>query len=256
MPGLQADTRAESAAVDPRKCGVDRDGCVHCGGSQFAEQVIIDDELAGTWELTARERAWFDLREGHHCANCGMSLRVRMLLWTLQRITPKLAGLRILHVNQINHLAAALHAAEVIETTYRLDAAPGTEIDGRSNQDLMNLTFPDASFDLVVHSETLEHVEDPERALAEVRRVLRPGGRQIYTVPLLHERRSRRRASRAGDGTVTHLLPPSHHGLEAEFLVLWELGGDFLTGRQKSIEALFYDDFERNPTVFAVVEKA
>lgn len=49
--------------------------------------------------------------------------------------------------------------------------------------DLLALPFPDASFDAVMASEVLEHIPDDERALAEVARVVRPGGRVAVTVP-------------------------------------------------------------------------
>jgi ubiquinone/menaquinone biosynthesis C-methylase UbiE len=42
------------------------------------------------------------------------------------------------------------------------------------------LPFEDASFDTVVTLAVLCSVEDPERALAETRRVLKPGGRFIF----------------------------------------------------------------------------
>jgi SAM-dependent methyltransferase len=41
----------------------------------------------------------------------------------------------------------------------------------------------DASVDLVLSTETLEHVPEPPGFLAEARRVLRPGGRIVLTVP-------------------------------------------------------------------------
>ncbi|VVB56553.1 Ubiquinone/menaquinone biosynthesis C-methyltransferase UbiE [uncultured archaeon] len=45
------------------------------------------------------------------------------------------------------------------------------------------LPFPDASFDVVVLGEVLEHVARPPALLGEIRRVLKAGGRLLITVP-------------------------------------------------------------------------
>jgi methionine biosynthesis protein MetW len=47
------------------------------------------------------------------------------------------------------------------------------------------LPFPDGSFDLATCLEVLEHLFEPQIALAELRRVLRPGGAIFITVPNL-----------------------------------------------------------------------
>lgn len=49
--------------------------------------------------------------------------------------------------------------------------------------DLLELPFADGSFDWVLCTETLEHVTEPARAVEQLARVLRPGGRLCVTVP-------------------------------------------------------------------------
>ena len=85
--------------------------------------------------------------------------------------------------------------------------------DGVRNESITHLTFEDASFDVVVSLDVLEHVPDFRRALAECRRVLRPGGTLLLSVPFDVERKEHLvRARMKPDGQVEHLLPPEYHG--------------------------------------------
>ncbi len=54
---------------------------------------------------------------------------------------------------------------------------------GAVQGDALRLPFPDGSFDRVIASEVLEHIPDDETAMAELTRVLRPGGSMAVTVP-------------------------------------------------------------------------
>jgi SAM-dependent methyltransferase len=82
---------------------------------------------------------------------------------------------------------------------------------GPRSEDISALSYDDGSFDLVVTSETLEHVPDYELAVAETRRVLRTGGRHVFTVPLIPGAATTRRSLRV-DGQVVHIAPPEYHG--------------------------------------------
>ncbi|MGQ0645404.1 MAG: class I SAM-dependent methyltransferase [Elusimicrobiota bacterium] len=62
----------------------------------------------------------------------------------------------------------------------RLSGRPEAQI---LKGDAETLPFPDAGFDRVVCSETLEHVRRPEAVLKEIHRVAKPGARVVITVP-------------------------------------------------------------------------
>lgn len=94
---------------------------------------------------------------------------------------------------------AARRGARVVALDYAADEVDGTRatfggmVDageiplsryvGVLRGDATRLPFPDATFDRVVTSEVLEHIQDDVTALTELVRVLRPGGMLAVTVP-------------------------------------------------------------------------
>jgi len=50
--------------------------------------------------------------------------------------------------------------------------------------EITDIPVPDATFDAVICTEVLEHVPHPIEALAEMARILKPGGRLLLTAPL------------------------------------------------------------------------
>jgi 2-polyprenyl-3-methyl-5-hydroxy-6-metoxy-1,4-benzoquinol methylase len=69
------------------------------------------------------------------------------------------------------------------------------------------LAFEDASFDVVVAGELLEHIRDPERLVGEALRVLRPGGTFVASVPNAYRLKNRLRfmLGRKPENNPTHL---------------------------------------------------
>ena len=84
------------------------------------------------------------------------------------------------------------------------------------------LPLDDASFDAVVAGELFEHLQFPDALVAEIRRVLRPGGLLLGSVPNAYRVQSRLRflAGRAPEDDPTHLRmfsPAALRELLAEF---------------------------------------
>lgn len=113
-----------------------------------------------------------------------------------------------------------LEVNEAGKLTQYFNHIPGHILAEYPGVDIQHLPYQDASFDIILHSDTLEHVPDPLQALRECLRVLKPDGYCVFTVPMVLDRLTR---SRNG-------LPPSHHGSEQEtgedYLVHTEFGAD------------------------------
>lgn len=88
------------------------------------------------------------------------------------------------------HAVALDYAADEVATTRNTLGAmvAAGEISPESSPgvlrgDATRLPFPDATFDVVITSEVLEHITDDTAAIREMARVLRPGGRFAASVP-------------------------------------------------------------------------
>ena len=155
--------------------------------------------------------------EVKRCLLCGANLRYEMLAGELRKLD--LGRLEVLELDPSSPLRGLLKEAKRhLRTFYTPGVAPGTEGPaGARCEDITRLTLPDASLDLVVSSDVLEHVPDLGAAFAETARVLRPGGQHLFTVP--PRERTRRRPA---DDPEYHSDPLDPKGI----LAVWDIGPD------------------------------
>ena len=109
--------------------------------------------------------------------------------------------------------------------------------------DAESLPFPNATFDLVHSKDSLHHMGRPEQALAEYRRVLRPGGRALIV-----------EANRFNPIFYPHMtLALGHeHFTRRRFRAL--VRGAFPDSRFGAFEAHYAPPLERFPTLQRAVE--
>ncbi|MCU1462581.1 MAG: rebM [Acidimicrobiales bacterium] len=74
-------------------------------------------------------------------------------------------------------------AKEILDAMTAQGEAPADALGAATRANALRLPFPDGTFDRVIVSEVLEHIPDDAGAVAELTRVLRPGGTMAVTVP-------------------------------------------------------------------------
>jgi len=195
--------------------------CICCGSENLFQRTILWPALVDEWSLNAVEVQYIDRQQGLTCETCGSNFRAMALAHAVMGEFNSeydvfddflehgsLQTCYILEVNKAQNL------------TRFLEKVPNHFLAEYPDVDILKLPYPDDLFDLVLHSDTLEHITDPISALKECYRVLKPGGVCAFTVPMVVDRLT---ISRAG-------MPRSFHGgpktRDDDYIVHYEFGAD------------------------------
>lgn len=155
-------------------------------------------------------------RESMLAGGCLSRNRAQMLI--MERLYGSLQSLQMQHI----YLAEAVsgfamwtkqHLHHVVTSEY-LDKETESAHGDVRNEDICELSFANASFDLSICNELFEHVKDLNTTLRELRRILRPGGRLLATFPMAfgqHESITRATWDKTTE-SVIHLQSPDYHG--------------------------------------------
>lgn len=213
--------------------------CSACGATpdSWFHKKTINNQLAKDWNLTTILRNKFDNRESSFCPNCGNSHRTRHLAQAILDQIPlgknnlidwvKEANKKHLSVAEINSCGQLHLILGGLKNLSYSEYVPQNQLKTRiknflkdiSYQDVTNLSYKDNQFDLVIHSDVLEHVDDYQKAVKECRRIIKRSGVCLFTVPIIMSRATRSRKN----------LSPSFHGSgEPDNYVFWEFGKDLI----------------------------
>ena len=155
----------------------------------------------------------------------------RQRIVSLQQARPIFAALRVHEFGFVGPMQAILREAPSFSMSdFFPDVAPGGMAPNNVRcEDLQALSFQNESLDLVISQDVMEHVPDMERAWSEIFRVLRPGGRHVFTMPYDPKRPMTIRRAEIVEGAIHHILPPEYHGdpiREEGALAFWDYGAD------------------------------
>jgi SAM-dependent methyltransferase len=237
--------KAESEALPEYVRGAD--SVVVVGDSDFdralAERldgafVDVNDELGTYYETRAHDLDELALTYEHPEAYKRFFYRARFKA-VLGALDPQ-PGEEILDVGcgsgaytrELVRLGAQVTATEIAPTPLALAKRNLGElaepVDFRL-EDAQALSLPDAAFDKVLLTEVIEHVPEPERAIAEAARVLRPDGLLVVSTPSRFSPMNlaydlKRRVRRYGFNEHLHeLTPGSFRRLVGEHFVVERL---------------------------------
>lgn len=169
-------------------------------------------ELEVTFRSTSRL-----YRDNLRCSNCSSMVRERALALALNETIP---GWREIDIHESSPAEQGISAKIKSEANrytashFFPDKLLGSYTGEFRNENLEKQTFADASFDLVVTLDVMEHVFDPRAVYNEIYRTLRPGGHYIHTFPISKSQTTDavRRAQRLQDGSIDYLDKPVYHG--------------------------------------------
>ena len=224
--------RCELAHTRPAAVNYHEDGytdcCTVCGHTGY---------------LRREERS---IRETYRCGGCGASLRYREQARLI---------LKFFSRENSEHLAELVHESEFqnlkiyepgligpfrnlfnklpgyCNSYFWEDVQPGEFRENIQCQDLINLTYEDNSFDLVLSSDIFEHVRKPFAGFQEINRVLKPGGFHIFSIPSQRPMPSKTvfRVDTSGPEDV-FVLPRHYHSapMGGKSLVYTDFGEDMV----------------------------
>lgn len=170
--------------------------------------------ICGEERVFSSTHMW--LRDHFFCEGCHSIPRNRALIYALERYLPNWRLLRIHEAGPGGSASVYVqHQCPAYSASHLLPDVPAGEFCSRRkvwSQNLHALTFADATFDVVITQDVLEHVLRPREAFAEIARVLAPGGMHIFTVPWYADEACSRYRAVEENGIIRHLAPAQYHG--------------------------------------------
>jgi SAM-dependent methyltransferase len=197
------------------------------------------------------------LRDSYVCVKCNSIPRQRHIQMVLDQDFPGWEDFRI-HESSPSTWLIGQYAHDYTISQLMPHVELGSVVEGIWCQNLECMTFGNESFDIFITQDVMEHIFNPDVAVSEIMRVIKPGGAYIFTAPKHRDLlTTRQRATISADGSVKHLLPEMYHGSpigDGRALVTWDYGYDFeeLLSKWSGLPVQVYHTLDRSKGIDAL----
>lgn len=132
------------------------------------------------------------------------------------------------------------------------DFAPGALNENNiRNEDLTALSFDKNSFDAIVSLDVFEHIPEYKKSFKECARILKPGGKMMWSVPFIPAHHDTTIRAKIVNGEIQHIHPPEYHGdpLSPDGVLCfqhfgWDMFDDMKSAGFKEAHAIYYQSAE------------
>jgi len=202
-------------------------------GNLIRRHKVLYDTEAGTCSICGYKGKFVNngsrsIRENGLCPDCKASLRYRHQASIILRnysssplqpfsqlvVEPSFQKLFIYEPGIIGPFRNYFKDRTNYITSYFWDGIKsGCYHNGIRCENLEQLSFDDNTFDLIISSDIFEHIRKPYAAFGEIKRVLKPGGRHIFTIPMSWplSRKTKFRVDTSGETDIP-IAKPAYHG--------------------------------------------
>jgi SAM-dependent methyltransferase len=127
-------------------------------------------------------------RNNLKCLKCKSNVRQRSLFLSLINLNLDLKKIKIHHFSPSQNCSVDRYLKDNV-TNYEISRYWDDLENGKYRQDvqcinLENILLPDNCYDILLTMDIFEHILNPDKAIKEIYRILKPGGYYLMTVPI------------------------------------------------------------------------
>lgn len=182
-------------------------------GYSYTAEEEVNFDVAVNFQFPNNVTVW---RETVSCPSTGFNNRMRATFHLFDIEMEPYSDQRIYISEQLTPIYRYFkeHFPATVGSEFLGDLVPLGAHDSRGlrNEDLRQLSFEDGAFDAIVSLDVFEHIPEYREAFSECARVLRPGGRMMWSVPFVSAFHENIIRAQIVEGVVQHLHPPEYHG--------------------------------------------